>query len=93
MHEQVVLARFRYNDLKEATRDLRRTLALCKFNGGKVGKPSMWVPGPTRPGSNQELAKNSYARSARASPKSSEVRLMINTVLSSIRSASLIRRR
>jgi hypothetical protein len=26
---------FRYNDLKEAARDLRRTRALCKFNGGK----------------------------------------------------------
>ena len=24
-----------YNDLKEAARDLRRTRALCKFNGGK----------------------------------------------------------
>ncbi len=30
-----VIARFRYNDLKEAARDLRRTRALCKFNGGK----------------------------------------------------------
>jgi hypothetical protein len=30
-----VFARFRYNDLKEVARDLRRTRALCKFNGGK----------------------------------------------------------
>jgi len=30
-----VFARFRYNDLKEAARDLRRTRALCKFNGGR----------------------------------------------------------
>src|SRR5467141_5062916 len=33
--EHGVFARFRYNDLKEAARDLRRTRALCKFNGGK----------------------------------------------------------
>ena len=30
-----VFAHFRYNDLKEAARDLWRTRALCKFNGGK----------------------------------------------------------
>jgi len=30
-----VFVRFRYNDLKEGARDLRRTRALCKFNGGK----------------------------------------------------------
>jgi hypothetical protein len=35
LHEHGVFARFRYNDLKEAARDLRRTRALCKFNGGK----------------------------------------------------------
>ena len=35
LQEQGVFARFRYNDLKEAARDLRRTRALCKFNGGK----------------------------------------------------------
>jgi len=35
VHEHGVFARFRYNDLKEAARDLRRTRALCKFNGGK----------------------------------------------------------
>jgi hypothetical protein len=35
LHEPGVFARFRYNDLKEAARDLRRTRALCKFNGGK----------------------------------------------------------
>jgi hypothetical protein len=34
LHEHGVFARFRYNDLKEAARDLRRTRALCKFNGG-----------------------------------------------------------
>ena len=35
MHEHGVFARFRYNDLKEAARGLRRTRALCKFNGVK----------------------------------------------------------
>jgi len=35
LHAHGVFARFRYNDLKEAARDLRRTRALCKFNGGK----------------------------------------------------------
>jgi hypothetical protein len=29
LHEHGVFARFRYNDLKEAARDLRRTRALC----------------------------------------------------------------
>jgi hypothetical protein len=38
LHEHGVFARFRYNDLKEAARDLRRTRALCKFNGGKEGR-------------------------------------------------------
>ena len=33
LHEHGVFARFRYNDLKEAAHDLRRTRALCKFNG------------------------------------------------------------
>ena len=35
LHEHGVFARFRYNDLKEVARDLRRTRALCKFNGGQ----------------------------------------------------------
>ncbi len=35
LHEHGVFARFRYNDLKEAARDLRRTRALWEFNGGK----------------------------------------------------------
>ncbi len=35
LHEHGVFARFRYNDLKEAACDLRRTRTLCKFNGGK----------------------------------------------------------
>jgi len=35
LQEHGMFARFRYNDLKEAARDLRRTRALCKFNGGK----------------------------------------------------------
>jgi hypothetical protein len=35
LHEHGVFARFRYNDLKEAARDLWWTRALCKFNGGK----------------------------------------------------------
>jgi hypothetical protein len=34
LHAHGEFARFRYNDLKEAARDLRRTWALCKFNGG-----------------------------------------------------------
>jgi len=37
LHEHGVFARFRYNDLKEAARDLRRTRALCKFNVGRSG--------------------------------------------------------
>jgi hypothetical protein len=43
LHEHGVFARFRYNDLKEAARDLRRTRALCKFNGGKERRRA--VPG------------------------------------------------
>ena len=43
LHEHGVFARFRYNDLKEAARDLRRTRALCKFNGGKERRGA--VPG------------------------------------------------
>jgi hypothetical protein len=44
MHEHGVFARFRYNDLKEAARDLRRTRALCKFNGGKERRRAMaWL--------------------------------------------------
>ena len=35
LYEHGVFARFRYNGLKDAARDLRRTRALCKFNGGK----------------------------------------------------------
>jgi hypothetical protein len=35
LHEHGVFARFRYNDLKGAARDLRRTRTLCKFNGVK----------------------------------------------------------
>jgi hypothetical protein len=49
LHEDGVFARFRYNDLKEAARDLRRTRALCKFNGGKVqraGAPELWDRAP-----------------------------------------------
>jgi hypothetical protein len=40
LHVYGVFARFRYNDLKEAARDLRRTRDLWKFNDGKERGPA-----------------------------------------------------
>jgi hypothetical protein len=40
LQEYGVFARFRYNDLKEAARDLRRTRDLWKFNDGKERGPA-----------------------------------------------------
>jgi len=48
MHEHGVFARFRYNDLKEAARDLRRTRTLCKFNGGKERRRAVQVALPEK---------------------------------------------